>query len=308
MPLPLNSPAFTFIILTFNEEVHLPRLLNSIAGLQAPVFILDSGSTDRTVQIAEEFGASVKQHPFYNHPQQWDFALKNFDVQTPWVIGLDADQVVTAELHKQLAEFRNADYPDINGIYFNRKNYFKGKWIKYGGYYPFYLLKMFRFNNGYSDLNENMDHRFIVAGKTTVWKKGYLLEENLKENKIGFWINKHNRYSDLLADEEIERRQQGRIQTIKPAFWGSPDERTAFLKQLWWRMPLFVRPAVYFIYRYFFRLGILDGRQGFVFHFLHAFWFRLIVDIKIRELLNKAAELKKQSGTATTKIITKNEN
>ncbi len=285
-----SNSAFTFVILTFNEEVHLPRLLASVASLNAPVFILDSGSTDRTLSIAAQFGATVKQHPFYNHPQQWDHALKNFEIQTPWVIGLDADQVVTEELSKRLAAFRNTDYPGVDGIYFNRKNYFKGKWIRYGGYSPFFLLKMFRFKNGYSDLNEHMDHRFIVPGKTMVWKNGYLLEENLKENKISFWIAKHNRYSDLLAGEEVERRQQRGTQTIKPACWGTPDQRTAFLKQLWWRMPLFIRPAVYFIYRYFFRLGILDGWQGFIFHFLQAFWFRLIVDIKIHELLTQAAK------------------
>jgi glycosyltransferase involved in cell wall biosynthesis len=278
---------YTFIILTYNEELHLQRLLNSIRRLNAAVCILDSGSTDQTLQIAETSGAQVKQHAFINHPQQWHYALEAFNIETPWVICIDADQVVTRELEQQLLTFIDEDYRDINGIYFNRKNYFKSTWIKHGGYFPFYLLKMFRYGIGYSDLNENMDHRFIVPGKTLVWKHGYLLEENLKENNIRFWIDKHNRYSDLLAQEEIERRQQLRMQTIKPAFWGNPDEHTAWLKKLWWRMPLFIRPAVYFIYRYIFRLGILDGRQGFVFHFLQAFWFRLIVDVKIKELLNK---------------------
>lgn len=281
------NPHYTFIILTYNEELHLQRLFNSIKDLNAAICILDSGSTDQTLQIAGRAGAQVKQHEFINHPQQWHHALEAFEIKTPWIIGIDADQILTPELKQQLSDFRDEDYSDINGIYFNRKNYFKGTWIKHGGYFPFYLLKMIRYGVGYSDLNENMDHRFIVPGKTAVWKKGYLLEENLKENNIRFWIDKHNRYSDLLAQEETERRQQLRIQTIKPLFWGSPDERTAWLKQLWWHMPLFIRPAIYFIYRYFFRLGILDGRQGFVFHFLQAFWFRLIVDIKIQEILNK---------------------
>ncbi|HEY0175170.1 MAG TPA: glycosyltransferase family 2 protein [Pedobacter sp.] len=280
------NPHYTFIILTYNEELHLPRLLNSIRSLNAAICILDSGSTDQTLQIAEISGAQVKQHTFINHPQQWHHALVAFEIKTPWVICIDADQIVTDELKQQLSGFRDEDYRDINGIYFNRKNYFKGAWIKHGGYFPFYLLKMFRYGTGYSDLNENMDHRFIVPGKTLLWKDGHLLEENLKENNIRFWIDKHNRYSDLLAHEEVERKLKLRTQTLRPKFWGSPDERTAWLKQLWWQMPLFVRPAVYFIYRYIFRLGILDGRQGFIFHFLQAFWFRLIVDIKIKEILN----------------------
>lgn len=294
------SNLFSFIIITYNEEVHLPRLLQSIKDLNAPVFVLDSGSTDNTVAVAEEFGAKVLQHPFENHPTQWDFALKNFPVQTPWVICLDADQTVTPELKKRLDEFKDEDFAGVNGIYFNRKNFFKGRWIKHGGYSPFYLLKMFRFGVGYSDLNENMDHRFIVPGKTVIWKDEFILEENLKENNISFWIAKHNRYSDLVAHEEVERMMLIRSQTLKPHFWGSPDERTAWLKQLWWQLPRYVRPMLYFSYRMFFQLGILDGRTGVIFHFLQAFWFRLVVDIKIDEILqpkdpSKAVADKKNS-------------
>jgi len=278
---------FSFIVLTYNEEIHLPRLLASVADLNAPIFILDSGSTDGTLKIAEQYNADILSHPFENHPKQWDFALNNFNIQTPWVICLDADQVVTPELQLKLANFKNEDHQDIDGIYFNRKNYFKGRQIKHGGYSPFYLLKMIRFGAGFSDLNENMDHRLIVNGKTEIWKDGYILEENLKENNIGFWIEKHNRYSDLVAREEVERMQQIRSQTIKPHFWGSPDERTAWLKQLWWRLPRYTRPTLYFIYRLFFQLGILDGRSGVIFHFLQAYWFRLVVDIKIDEIIQQ---------------------
>ncbi|WP_113661862.1 glycosyltransferase family 2 protein [Pedobacter nanyangensis] len=282
------SPAFSFIILTFNEEQHLPRLLNSIAQLNAPIFILDSGSTDDTLKIAESFGANVKYHPFENHPKQWDYALKNFEVQTPWIIGLDADQMVTPELLELLINFDDEAYHNVEGIYFNRKNIFKGKWIKHGGYYPKYQLKMFRYGIGYSDLNENMDHRFIVSGNTAIWKKGHILEENLKENEIRFWIDKHNRYSDLVANEEIERMLNLRKQTIKPKLFGHPYQRTAYLKSLWWKLPRFFRPFIYFSYRMTLQLGFLDGKTGILFHFLQGFWFRLIVDIKISEKLNQA--------------------
>lgn len=281
---------FSFIILTYNEEVHLPRLLSSITGLNAPVYILDSGSTDRTIEIAESYGATIAQHPFENHPKQWHHALNSFTVNTPWVIGLDADHVVTPELIALLSGFDPEKYNDINGIYFNRKNYFKGKWIKHGGYYPFYMLKMFRYGIGYSDLNENMDHRFIAPGKTIVWKNGIIIEENLKENDISFWIAKHNRYSDLLAQEEVERMNNLRRQTIQPRFWGAPYERTAWLKRLWWNIPRYVRPFLYFIQRFVFKFGFLDGRTGWIFHFMQAFWFRIVVDIKIDELLKKEAD------------------
>lgn len=297
---------FSFIVLTYNEEMHLPRLLRSISGLDAPVFVLDSGSTDQTVAIAEKAGAEVLQHAFENHPKQWDFALNVFNIQSPWVICLDADQVVTPQLLEKLQKFRDIDHSDVNGIYFNRRNFFKGRWIKHGGYSPFYLLKMIRYGTGYSDLNENMDHRLIVSGKTLVWKDGVILEENLKENEISFWIDKHNRYSTLLAHEEVERLQKIRSQTLNPRFWGSPDERTARLKQIWWRLPRYVRPSIYFFYRMVIQLGILDGQTGIIFHFLQAFWFRLIVDIKISELLSPpktALKIGSQNENNTLKFM-----
>ncbi|HYK77188.1 MAG TPA: glycosyltransferase family 2 protein [Daejeonella sp.] len=282
----MNRP-FTFIILTYNEEQHLPRLLESIKSLRAKICVLDSGSTDATLNICQKYGAETRISPFENHPKQWHKALNSFTVSTPWVIGLDADQIVTPELLHMLHQFRDEDYTGINGIYFNRKNYFKGSWIKYGGYYPKYLLKMFRYGLGSSDLNENMDHRFIVPGKTMIWEKGHIIEENLKENQIGFWIHKHNRYSDLLAREEVERKQNLRFQFNKPNFWGNPDERIAWLKSLWWKSPRFIRPFLYFFYRMFFQLGILDGKTGILFHFLQGFWFRMIVDVKIGEILKQ---------------------
>ncbi|HEY0054481.1 MAG TPA: glycosyltransferase family 2 protein [Pedobacter sp.] len=274
---------FSFIILAYNEEIHLPRLLKSIAELSAPIYILDSGSTDKTLEISNHFGAIVKHHNFENHPKQWDIALNSFPISTPWIIGLDSDQIVTPELFEKLKNFTDSDFKDADGIYFNRKNYFKGKWLKYGGYYPKYLLKMFRRGIGFSDLNENMDHRFVVPGKTIIWKDGHLLEENLKENKISFWIDKHNRYSDLIADEEVERMKLLRSQTVKGSFFGNPDEKIAWLKNIWWKLPLGFRPFLYFFYRIFIQLGILDGTTGLLFHFLQGFWFRLIVDVKIKE-------------------------
>ena len=276
---------FSFIILTYNEAQNLPKLLNSISGLNAETFILDSGSNDETLNICSAHGIQTAHHPFENHPKQWDVALSKFKINTPWIIGLDADQVVTPELYEMLAAFNDSQYKHVNGIYFNRKYYFKGKWIKHGGYYPFYLLKMFRYGTGHSDLNENMDHRFIVSGETRVWKKGHIVESNEKENNINFWLNKHNQYSDLVAEEEIERIQKIRYQTIKPNFWGSPDERTAWLKRMWWKLPRYLRPFLYYGYRMTFQLGFLDGQTGMLFHFLHGFWFRLIVDIKIEEKL-----------------------
>jgi glycosyltransferase involved in cell wall biosynthesis len=277
---------YSLIVLTYNEEVHLPRLLNSINDLEMPLFILDSGSSDTTLNIAEEHGATVLINEFVNHPLQWNYALKNFRINTPWTIGLDADHIFTHELKNRLAGINEID-PQIMGIYFNRKNVFKGRWIRHGGYFPKYLMKMFRTGSGYSDLTEMMDHRFIVNGKTEVWKDGFIIEENLKENEIKFWINKHNRYSDLVADQEINYRLNKVKVNVDTYINGNPDQKIRYFKSIWQRLPLFVRPFIYFIYRYFFKLGFLDGKEGLIFHFMQALWFRFVVDIKIYEFLKK---------------------
>ena len=284
---------YSFVVLTFNDEMHIGRLLTSIQNLHAKIYILDSGSSDKTEEICRTGVTSFVYHPFENHPKQWHAALQIFQIDTPWIIALDADQIISPELFSQLKTFNDHAFADINGIYFNRKNYHRGKWIKHGGYYPFYMLKMFRVSQGFSDLNENMDHRFLVTGKTTIWKTGYLLEENLKENSIQFWLDKHGRYSDLLAAEEVERMRGKRLQAVTPNIWGKPDQRRAYYKMLWWKLPRYMRPLLYFIYRFVFQLGFLDGLTGIIFHFLQGFWFRLLVDIKIDELLNAQEHIHK---------------
>ena len=120
---PVAVPDYSFIILTYNEEIHLPRLISSLSDLKAPVFIFDSGSSDNTSKIAHEYGAAIKVHPFENHPKQWHAALKAFPVTTPWVICLDADQYLSPELFQLLHQFNSVQISDaVTGIYFNRKN------------------------------------------------------------------------------------------------------------------------------------------------------------------------------------------
>lgn len=280
------KPDYSFIILTFNEARNLPRLLDSIQCLHAATYLLDSGSTDGTLEICSAYGVELRQHFFENHPKQWDIALKSFQIETPWVICLDADQVLGSSLIGLLQEFKAKDFQEVNGIYFNRRYIFKGKWIRYGGHYPKYLLKMFRYAVGYSDLGEYMDHRFIVPGRSVIWKNADLLEENLKEDRLDFWIAKHNTYSNLLAAQYLAQHHQAPVKLQVHKLWfGLPDERKAFLKALWMRLPLLLRPFLYFGYRFIFQLGFLDGRTGWTYHFLHAFWFRLIVDLKVQEQL-----------------------
>ena len=144
------------------------------------------------------------------------------------------------------------------------------------------------------------DTRVYVKGP--VGKLKAPLEEwNRKEEEILFYLGKHLRYAEAFAQEEKTRRLEKLGFKTKGRFWGTPDERVLWLKERWYRLPLFVRPFLYFIYRYFFLLGILDGKNGFVFHFLQAFWFRLIVDVRLEELLN-AAERPGQGPAASEEV------
>lgn len=287
---------YSFIILTLNEEIHLPRLLDSLQGLQAPIFVVDSGSTDKTLEICGTYLVHYTCHPFENHSKQWDFALKTLPIKTPWIIGLDADHILSSDLYQLLKNFQEKDHQDIDGIYFNRKYFFRQQWIRHGGHYPKYLLKMFRHKTGYSNLNENMDHRFLVPGSVLIWRNGILLEENLKENNISFWLRKHDRYSDLMAEEEVYRMLNPIAREPRARLWGNPDEHIIWLKKIWRQLPRYIRPCLYLFYRLFIKGGIRDGKTGILYHFLHSFWFRLIVDIKIEEHLQQKGLLQNRSA------------
>jgi len=188
---------------------------------------------------------------------------------------------VTPELRESIAAAFAEDGTarDANGYFLIRRQVFRGRWIKYGGYYPKYLLKLFRRSAVMLDDGDLVDHHFRVA-EGLVRLGGDLIEDNRNEARIADWIEKHNRYARLQARQEIERLGVGPA----PRLFGTPDERTAWMKSIWSRLPLYLRPIGYFVYRYFLRLGFLDGKEGFVFHFMQAFWYRLLVDINRDEM------------------------
>jgi glycosyltransferase involved in cell wall biosynthesis len=280
-----NSEALpvSVVLLTLNEESNLPACLSALNSWAKEIFVVDAGSTDRTKAIAKEFGATVVEHPFETHSAQWRWALENLPMSNDWVLALDADQCVTPELAREICALNPASLAAVDGIYIKRRQVFRDQWIKYGGYYPKYLLKMFRRGKAIIDSKDLVDHHFYVTGG--VLKLNHdLIEANKKEDDISFWVEKHNRYASLLALEEFSRNQTPRQDVVKASLVGTPDQRTVAMKRLWRRLPLFVRPILYFVYRYFLRLGFLDGKQGAIFHFLQAFWFRLLVDIKLDEM------------------------
>jgi glycosyltransferase involved in cell wall biosynthesis len=271
------------VVLTLNEERNLAACLSSLAELTSEIFVVDSGSSDRTAAIAAEFGAHVVTHQFESHAKQWQWAFSTLPISAAWVLALDADQALTPQLRASIAqrvpEWTEAGAPV--GAYLNRRQIFRGRWIRHGGYYPKYLLKLFRKDAVALDAADLVDHHFHVAGPTAILD-GDLIEDNRNENAIAVWIGKHNRYAVQQAREETARNADPDQRPTRAL--GSPDERTRWRKRIWYRLPLYVRPFGYFIYRYVFRLGFLDGKEGFIFHFLQAFWYRLLVDINRDEL------------------------
>jgi glycosyltransferase involved in cell wall biosynthesis len=283
----------TVLVLTFNEERNAPGFFEAVSGWVETVFVIDSGSTDKTIEIAERYGATVVTHPFENHSRQWQWALANLPIKTEWVLALDADQRVTPELRDELNRFlTTGTTSDSSGCFVKRRQIFRGKWIKHGGYYPKYLLKLFRLDAVSVDEADLVDHHFRVRGRTTRLKHD-IIEDNQNEADISVWIAKHIRYAVLQAKQELNGCSRDSDSGVKASLSGSPDERTEFLKRLWHRLPLYLRPALLFAYRYFFRLGFLDGKQGLVFHFLQSFWYRMLVDVNLDQMMAERRTQKK---------------
>ena len=229
MSAPRRLP-ISVVVLTYNEERNLRACLESLAGWVTDLFLVDSGSTDATMAIGEEFGARIVTHRFETHTRQWRWAFANLPLETEWVLALDADQRVSPELRDaiQAAFAAGGTAEDAAGCFLIRRQVFRGRWIKHGGYYPKYLLKLFRRRAVTLDEGDLVDHHFHVAGRL-VRLTGDLIEDNRNEARIFDWIEKHNRYARLQATQEIQRLGLG----PRPNLWGSPDERTAWMKSVY---------------------------------------------------------------------------
>jgi glycosyltransferase involved in cell wall biosynthesis len=277
-----SAPLVAAVVLTFNEERNLDACLGSLAGWVSELHVVDSGSTDETLAIAARHGAQVASHAFETHARQWQWALQSLPIQADWVLALDADQRVTAELALEIAQLVTGGDSAVAGGYVKRRQVFRGRWIRHGGYYPKYLLKLFRRSAVWIDETDLVDHHFHVRGATVLLDHD-IIEDNRNEASIAAWTAKHNRYAVLQAREQLARAA-AETSGSAPALFGSPDERVLWLKRIWNGLPLYWRPVLYFGYRYVLRLGFLDGREGFVFHVLQALWYRLLVDINIDEM------------------------
>lgn len=268
------------IVLTFNEEENIAQALRSVAGWARQVFVFDSLSTDATAEIARSFGAAVVEHPFANYSAQRNAALDTLPITAEWIFVLDADEWLTEELKHEVAATITAK-PVENVFLVKRRLIWMGRWIR-RGIYPNWNPRMFRFGTARYDAREVNEH-LDVRGATGSLRHDFIHEDR---KPIGDWIAKHNRYSTMEARELLRDDRHGQL---KPQLFGRQHERVRWMRvNVWERMPPLLRPLFYFAYRYFARGGVLDGRAGFAFHFLHALWFPMLIDIKYLEMRLRA--------------------
>lgn len=276
------------VILTFNEEQHIERCIKSVLTFANEVFVIDSFSSDKTIEIAESLGAKVYQNAWKNYATQFNWGLKNCPIKTQWVMRLDADEFVMPALAEEIKLNLNSIENDVTGIYVKRRVYFMDKWIKHGGYYPIWLLRIWQHKKGYCEERWMDEHVKVSPGKSIHFRND-IVDHNL--NGITLWTQKHNGYATREAVDILNNIYSFlTYDDIAPKFFGSQSQRKRWLKLKYSQMPLFLRPFLYFIYRYFFQLGILDGKPGLVWHFLQGFWYRFLVDAKIYEIYFKSGK------------------
>lgn len=270
------SSDLTAIILTKNEEANIKRCILSLGDIPKRIIVVDSGSTDDTVNIAKNLGAEIYTHPFKHYADQFNWALDNTDIKTTWVYRIDADEALTPELKTEVERrcLRHAN-DNVNGFLMKHKLFFLGKYLKHGGAYPF--IKMTVFKPRYARFEDR------AMGEHVVLKEGrsILLENDCLHydcKNLTAFIDKHNSYATREVKDYNDRL--GRSQ----ALLYSKAERTKKLRDgFYYKLPKFIRARLYFWYRYYIQLGFLDGKPGKIYAFIQAYFYRYIVDAKIYE-------------------------
>lgn len=283
----------TIIILTKNEEQNLKKCIDSFKGIAKRIVIVDSYSTDGTTALAESLGAEVYEHKFENHAAQFNWALENIDLNTVWVAKVDADEEFTPELVQEINEKLDNLPVNISGVILRRRVYFMGRWLKHGGKYPELLLRIFRVGHGMSEMKMMDEHLIITDGETVQFKYDFSDNNN---KSLEWWTSKHNWYSNKeVLDQQMKDDEHNAEESIGETATSFQAKVKRFIKKHgYYSLPKFFRAHLYFIYRYYFRLGFLDGREGKIYTFLQAYWYRFLVDAKLYECEKKDIRMKPQ--------------
>ncbi|KQT03035.1 MULTISPECIES: glycosyltransferase family 2 protein [unclassified Bradyrhizobium] len=279
-----DIPSLAVIILTYNEERHIVRALASVAGIASETIVVDSFSTDRTVELARAHGALVLQNKFVNQAKQFQWALDNQSISATWIMRLDADEVIEADLAARIRDELPRLGEDVVGVNLKRKHIFLGRWIRHGGRYPLVLLRIWRRGHGRVE-DRWMDEHVVVWGGRTITFDGGFADHNL--NDLTHFTDKHNKYATREAVEVISSRT-GLRTGAAPSGDKQGSRQAAFKRwikeRLYNRIPYQISAPSYFLYRLIFQLGILDGKQGLVYHGLQGLWYRFLVGAKVAEL------------------------
>ena len=229
--------------------------------------------------MAQSMGAKVFQHPWENYSKQFNWALQNLPITTEWIWRMDADEYLSddliSELHQKLPSLPN----NINGFTAPCLRIFMGKYIKHG-IIPLILLRLFKIKYAICENRYMDEHIQLSEGKIGSLKNPFY-DDNL--NGLTWWTNKHNGYAtreaiDLLLTEYDLLPQESVVNS------GAHSAAIRKKKLKYIKLPLFWRAFAFFILRYIFRLGFLDGKEGFLWHFLQGFWYRTLADAKVYEI------------------------
>ena len=275
------------VILTKDEERHIARCIRSLQGVCAEIWVIDSYSTDRTCEIAEELGARVVRHPWKNYATQFNFAVYECPIQSEWIWRIDADEFLEGDLGEAVKSALAQSAPNVNGVYVRKRIDFMGRPLLHGGWYPSYHLKIFRRGHGDCENRWMDEHIRLFDGTAITVEDGNQVDANL--NDLTWWTEKHNGYAlremvDMLL---MEYGLDDSAKEVQPKFFGTEEQRKRWLKLRYVRSPLFVRPFVNFFFRYVLKGGFRDGKEGLIWHILQGFWYRMLVDAKVYEWKKK---------------------
>ena len=275
------------IIIVSNEEIHIDRCIKSLKSCVDEVHVFDSYSSDRTEIIAKENDAKFYTIIWENsYSKKFNASIKAVETKCEWLFRIDADEYVTKTLSDEINQCirNNGVSHSFNAIYIPRVIKFMGKELYHGGMHPIHTLRLFKKGEGFCE-SRLMDEHIVMKKIYPKIFKGVLIDENLKG--LNDWISKHNAYALKEALDIIRKETElDSNELLAPGRSSAFSIRKRRLRYAYYKLPLFFRPFIYFLYRYVFRLGLLDGVPGYCWHFFQAFWYRTLVDTFVYQIRN----------------------
>ena len=259
------------MIFTLDEEINLPHCLGSLQWCD-DIIVIDSGSQDRTEQIAKDQNARVFYRKFDGFGSQRNWAIKNSDPKHDWILILDADERVPDELAKEINKLAKTADETIGAARVRRRFHMWGKWLRYSSLYPTWVVRLVH-KDRVEYINRGHAETQSVQGETLALEND-LIDENHKG--IDYWYERQRRYAKKDAEYEIE--QAGKELKLGEVFSSDPLVKKMALKRLSWKMP--GRDVLYFLYSYLLKGGFRDGMAGLRFCLMRASYQRMVVRAK----------------------------